>query len=380
MGCWGKGIFEDDLALDVRNLYDDLISKGYKDRQVTVKIIDIFKESVEDEDNSIIIYSALAAIQLSRSSLLEEIKEKTVSLIENESGMGRWKEAGKGNYKARLNELNKLKKILNSVKAATPNSTDSSMSIIQEYNEPLLYSVYQLTDGTGKVVYIGSTAFPQKRFRYMKHIEFGKGSSFKGFFGLLGIPKTKEEEFWEWFSQNELDLFKAKGIDDVRIQELFKRIKKIHSGLTIEFSPEIEGKKIMAISADGISELFPYVIKLTNEPKLLSKWIVVPFRQRLKNVDGFEIRIGDVVIGGNAVLFVSEQAGGRIDLNIYIEGFDDKDNAIINAVFLLLDSVIGEYDVVTKVGKVEVKPFSLLKQLDKAKRLSVLPEVVDELQ
>ncbi|MHB8962815.1 MAG: hypothetical protein ACYC5K_06640 [Saccharofermentanales bacterium] len=377
MGCWGTGIFEDDLALDVRDLYDELISKGYNDGQVAAKVIELFKASVEDEDDNIIIYSALAAIQLSRSSILEEVKEETVSLIENGSGMGRWKEAGRVDFKARLNELDKLKKML--ISAKSNNSSDFSISKIEEFNEPLIFSVYQLTDGSGKVGYIGSTAFPKKRFRYMNYVKFGKDSSSKGFWGLLGIPKTKEEKFWEWFSQNELALFKAKGIDDVRVQELLKRIKKIHPDLTVEFSAEIDGKKMMAISADGISECFPYVIKLTNEPKLLSKWIVVPFRQRLKSVDGLEILINKVVIGENDVLFVSEQTGGRLDLDIYFEGVENIDNATINAIFLLLDSTIGEYDVVAKVGKVEVNPFSRLSQIDKAKRLSNLPEVVDGL-
>lgn len=53
MGCWGTGIFEDDLALDVKDIYDELISKGYKDNQVTAKVLELYKE-VEDDTNDIL--------------------------------------------------------------------------------------------------------------------------------------------------------------------------------------------------------------------------------------------------------------------------------------------------------------------------------------
>jgi hypothetical protein len=352
---------------------------GYTDRQISTKIIDLFKESVEDEDDCIIIYSALAAIQLSRSSLFMDIKERTISLIENESSLGRWKEGGKVNYKNRLKELDKLKRILSMAKVVQAEVDEENITINEMISEPLLYSVYELTDSSGNVKYIGSTAFPEKRFRYMNYIEFKKDKAFKGFFGLLGSSKTKEEEFWEWFSKVELNIFNAENINDIHVQELFKKIKNVHPKLTIEFSPEVDGKKTMAISADGISEFFPYVIKLVNEPKLVSKWIVLPFRQRLRKINNIEIKLGDIAINCNNIFFVSEKNGRHMDLEIYIKDIDNVDNVVINAVFLLLDSTIGEYAVVSKIGRVDVKPFSTLKDSGRAQELYELPTIVDKM-
>lgn len=136
----------------------------------------------------------------------------------------------------------------------------------------------------------------------------------------------------------------------------------------------------MAISSGGISELFPYVIRLSNELKLLTRWIVVPFRQRLQNAANLELRIGDIVICGKDIFFVSKDVGNRLDLVIFIKGVDNVDNSVINAVFLVLDSVLGEYDVTSEIGKIEVKPFSSLNNGEKAQGLSMLPEIIDQMK
>lgn len=52
MGCWGDGIFDDDLALDIRDLYDDVIKKGFSDSIATAVVMKLFNESIEDEDDN----------------------------------------------------------------------------------------------------------------------------------------------------------------------------------------------------------------------------------------------------------------------------------------------------------------------------------------
>lgn len=379
MGCWGTGVFDDDLALDIKDLYSELILKGYDDRQVFSRVIDIFKEMIVDEDKSIIIYSAIASIQLSRSSLLDDIKLKTMQLIENKSGSRLWEEGNKADYLARLRELDKLHRILSASGTVMIGSGESDEMISREYNETLFFTIYQLTDNKGKAFYVGSTAFPKKRVQYMKYVDLHKENNPNRFFGFMQLFRTKEEKFWEWFSENEINLFNAKNMEDVYIQKLLSKIKKVHPGLTFEFSTVTDGKKILVISADGISKYFPHVIKLVNEPKLITRWIIVPFRQRLNMNGAFSIKIGDSISDWNNFYFVIKDTGRKLDLNIYVKGVDTVNNTVINAVFLLLDSAIGEYDVVTKIGRVDVNPFSDLKGSDKVQAFSMLPAVVDRL-
>jgi hypothetical protein len=136
----------------------------------------------------------------------------------------------------------------------------------------------------------------------------------------------------------------------------------------------------MAISADGISELFSYVIRLCNELKLLSNWIVFPFRQRLDNIGDLEIRMDGNLIKGEDILFVSRETENRIDLDICVKNMETIDNPVINAIFLMLDSAVGEYDVVSKIGNVDIKPYSSLKNNDQLTALVELPRLVDSFQ
>jgi hypothetical protein len=377
MGKWGFGIFDDDLAVDIRDLYDDLVLKGCSDIQTTVEILDLHHDSMDDSDDKLIIYSALSSIQLSRSSLNEHIRDTTLSLIENQV-TNKKNGVSKDDLKTRLYELDKLARFLR-VAEVTENQKQLSESCLHSKNKiSLQYSVYQLTDSSGKVVYVGTTAFPKKRLRYMSYIDVEKKSTPKSFLGFFGLSKTKEEEFWEWFSENEVELFMAEDTDDTLMYELTKRLQKVNQGLSFEFSSSIDGKKIMAISANGNPALFPLIIKLTNEIKLLTKWIVVPFRKRIENISDCAIRLGDIVIKASDVYYTYKHFNSRIDLDLYVAGVDEINSDIENGVFFLLDSTIGEFDAVTLLGDIKVVPFASIDISDHAKNLSTLIELVAE--
>ncbi len=371
MGCWGTGIFDDDLAVDIRDLYDEMICKNDSDNMTTNIVLKLFDESEKDEDDSIVVYSALASIQLNRSCLMREIRDKTINLIESNSGIRRWEEAGEKACKERLNELYKLRNIL--IKAPVIQHVVE----LSTYNDfQLKFSVYTLTKA-GKAVYVGTTAFPEKRFRYMNFISLKSDSFFQG---LFRNKKSKEQEFWEWFSVNEVQLFEAKNDQDVIIMELASRLKKINKGLTFELGGILNGKRIFAISADGVKAVFPFVIKLFNEPKLLTKWIVVPFRQRLKSIERMKIKFGDISIDCSDIFFVAKQEESLISLDIYVKGIEDITSNVANAIYIILDSAIGEYDVETKVGRVNFLPGSNLKNVENAMSLIKLPEKINEMK
>lgn len=375
MGCWGAGIFDDDLAVDVRDLYDEVIKKGFSDSMAVRVITKLYESSLEVEDDNIIIYSALSSMQLNRNCLAPEIRDKTIELIDANSGMGRWVEAGRSPFKERRNELNRLKNILIKAPVNDPHA-GMEEEYPDEYNSPLAYCVYQLSKAE-KTYYIGSTAFPEKRLRYMNFINFEK----EGFLNkLFKSSKTKEQEFWEWFSDNEDRLFESNSVSDVIVYELSSRLKKIHKGLTFEFSIIKEGKRTFAISADGIMDAFPVVIKLYNEPKLLKKWIVVPFRGRVKDIDRAAINMGDISMNVSDIFFMLIQEDTRVSLNICVKGIEDVTPQIINAIYLILDSAIGEYDVETKLGRIEVLPESVLSKKGNLKHLKELCQIIDNIK
>lgn len=164
--------------------------------------------------------------------------------------------------------------------------------------------------------------------------------------------RTKEEIFWDWFTEHQQEYF----IDSVN-QELYNpltaQLEKVDPGLTFEFSPvHKNGIKELIISAAGIKETFPAVIKLVDKAPEFEKWKINAFRQRVPD-NYSEIHIGSVKLSYDDIYFTYEIEADKINIALFVK--DYVNNADYgNAVFLSLDHLLGEYDVETKIGGIEV--------------------------
>ncbi len=365
MGFWGVGIFDNDVALDVRDYYNELLQEGLDDNKIAKQIEGFFKEDIKDLDTQMDVYLALSTIQLSRSNLHSEIRNKTISLIDQKAGMQLWANKKKNDYNKRIKLLEKCKKIL--LKA--PSSSNDLLSgnntnINIEENEPP-FSVYKINDQNGQQVYVGSTRFQKKRLRFMDFFQFGNK-----------IEPNQREKFWKWFSNNEMKLFKAKDMrNDPIFEKLSKKLKEFHPNLVFEIGNEGE-KKSIAISCDGSSKAFPYVMDLMNEPIMTSHWLIYPFRQR-KDIKKIKFKMNNKVMSSDDILFISTQEKNFINLDLYVKDFRGKNDPILNIVFIFLDSAIGEYNMITKVKKLNFKPISALENNSNALPLDELSRIVD---
>lgn len=157
--------------------------------------------------------------------------------------------------------------------------------------------------------------------------------------------------FWEWFSQNEKYIFEELEVNTNDIAFLIaEQLKKVHPDLVFEISFEKQDNKMsFVISADGDIELFPVVIELCGKAPTYKRWDIIPFRPRLHqenqaiDVDGIKLDYDDVY-------FSYSIEENYINLDVYIKNYDQEDNRYIHTYFILLDSLIGEYDAVTKIG------------------------------
>lgn len=164
--------------------------------------------------------------------------------------------------------------------------------------------------------------------------------------------------FWEWFSKNELYIFEELESETEEIAFMIaEQLKLVHSDLVFEISFEMEhNKRNFVISADGDIELFPLVIELCGIAPSYERWNIVPFRPRLNqknqiiDVDGIKLDYDDVY-------FSYSTFDDYINIDVYIKGYDQEDNRYIHTYFILLDSLIGEYDAVTKIGITTVYPY-----------------------
>ena len=167
--------------------------------------------------------------------------------------------------------------------------------------------------------------------------------------------ESKEEKFWNWFEKNQETYYSE--IENLEIREkifneLSKNLKKINEDLVFEFSPIHKNNiREFTISAEGIKDLFPVVEKLIEKAPKLKNWKFNAFRQRISG-DEFEIQYGDLKIGYSDIYYRSEDDNGKLGIELNIRNFDGKGQTQ-NAIYILLDGLIGEYDVTTKIGWIE---------------------------
>lgn len=106
MGTWGTGIFQNDIADDVKTDYFNKLKMGKSDEDALSEIISENSDFLHDSEDSLDFWFALASLMFDYGRLNEEVKCKAISLLESEKDSERWTE--KENKKRKI-ELEKLK-------------------------------------------------------------------------------------------------------------------------------------------------------------------------------------------------------------------------------------------------------------------------------
>jgi hypothetical protein len=107
VGTWGFGIFEDDMASDVRGEFEDAIAEGLGGNAATQRVFEVFGDAVEDYDDGPVFWLSLAAIQLERGILQSDVRENALAAIT--PNLERWEEAGPDEMAQRKVVLDELR-------------------------------------------------------------------------------------------------------------------------------------------------------------------------------------------------------------------------------------------------------------------------------
>ncbi len=117
MGVWGYGIYDDDLALDVRGDFKDGLEEGLSVSAATHRVLEERSDNLEDPDDGPVIWLVLAALQMEQGALQPEVKERALAVVDQGMGLGRWEEAGPEPLAERKRVLEELARRLRSAKA-----------------------------------------------------------------------------------------------------------------------------------------------------------------------------------------------------------------------------------------------------------------------
>lgn len=191
--------------------------------------------------------------------------------------------------------------------------------------------------------------------------------------------ENKNEDFWKWFSENQNKLYTFENNQDAIFDELHGKLIAIDSNLVFEFGPvHKDSTREFTISADGLTESFPAVIQLVNAAPKFRKWKIKAFRQR-NSVEDLEIVYDDTLkVAYDDIYFRYSKDSDKIGIELNIRNYKDSPN-LDNAVYILLDGLIGEYDMETKISWIERKKLEETK-IDSLYQIVELRKIVDDLK
>lgn len=186
-------------------------------------------------------------------------------------------------------------------------------------------------------------------------------------------PVDHDAAFWKWFTDHAATL-RSDGDLRKTMETISDEIEKSHPGVFAEIGADGDNRTLV-LSADGKRDLFPIVAKLYASRPTVAGWTIVAFRQRDEHPTTIEL--GDKKIDPATVKFVATEAAGKLDLEVFLPGFTTTDD-MGQIAFVILDHVVGEYDMETKIAGIDFAPLD--KAPPGAKMLPELAAVVDKLK
>lgn len=167
--------------------------------------------------------------------------------------------------------------------------------------------------------------------------------------------KGDEKAFWDWFVKNhkKLETFMQNGANDYAIyNKLSEAIKDYNELLFAELTGGKNGGYVLIITPDGIKDGIEPTRKLYDARLEIPNWEVVKFRQPW---DDAKIELEGVSYDSAEIRVLAEidQEREVADLRIYIPGMSNDEQKYQHLAFLYLDHVLGEFNVLTRVGYID---------------------------
>jgi len=169
------------------------------------------------------------------------------------------------------------------------------------------------------------------------------------------MTHTPEDQFWKWFETNSNSLKNLKRNHTRLIERLHSELAKVREGLTFEIGSKESRGRDFVVSADGIPERFSSVVRLVGAAPSLPGWRIVPFRQ--PKGTNFTLEFGKLKLSPDDLWFNATPNASLLDLTFYAKALTRRNMEIIQgAILIALDTALGEFDVETKVGRIDLKP------------------------
>jgi hypothetical protein len=168
--------------------------------------------------------------------------------------------------------------------------------------------------------------------------------------------KPPIDDFWQWFKANRQRLQGETLVDETVFKQMGQQLRRIDRGLTYEI---LTGdKRELQISADGRPELIDLVEAIVSAAPKIDGWTILAFRQ--PKPEPIVIDVYDSVLSAENLFFtVDQQKDGLVDITVYVPGLTEENyRHLAHCAMMVMESVVGEYDLMTKIDQIEYEEAS----------------------
>lgn len=168
---------------------------------------------------------------------------------------------------------------------------------------------------------------------------------------------TPEQKFWDWFIANKKKIEKFIDSDhsDYSVYHLLtKKMNTYHDKIVPELTKTKDDKYVLIITPDGIKSGIEPTKTLAAAKPDIDNWIVEKFRQPC---DETTLELNGVTYPSSDIEIVPKIDPEKEEVHIYvfIRSMDKDPKKYQHLAFLYLDHILGEYNMLTRVGYIEFK-------------------------
>lgn len=178
-------------------------------------------------------------------------------------------------------------------------------------------------------------------------------------------------QFWSWFQAEAPRLLADKDLRRV-MKEINDHLEPKHRGVFVEVGDDKQGRRLV-ISSDGKKELFPVVQEVYTARPAVPGWNIVAFRQRDRET--FVIEMSGLKLDPRLMKVATEREEDKLSIVVFVPNLV-RSKEMLQALYIVLDHTIGEYDMETRIGGIDFEPIE--KASPDAKPLSDLPKIIDK--
>lgn len=163
--------------------------------------------------------------------------------------------------------------------------------------------------------------------------------------------------FWDAFTDAEPS-WRTMTVRE-QVEAMNELAARFHPGVALELSGQDSDPVLdLCVTAHGDIEVFPLVMEVVRQDPALPRYRVSAFRARMARPD-FAIVMGDFTLSASEILVRQWPDGAYVGMEIRPTRDipDTLEDRAPQMAFIMLDHVIGEYDLAVKVGTVEWTPF-----------------------